>query len=166
MENTIITGLFSIAGTLLGYYLATSRHAFEKVYDRKLDCLAGFYKEVVNLEFILRHYATFTGAEHTPESIDKKRQELVEIENKLHKFQFSFWENEIILDDSTAVAINQFLTKYIEAFSKLLMSARAQKQNQDNTAYEFWDRSYELVFTDLKGIKDELKEDFRKVITS
>lgn len=166
MTDQVITGLLTIGGTLLGYNLALSRHTFERVYDRKLDCLAKFYKEVVNLEFILRRYVTFTGADHSPESIEKKRSELIEIENKLHKFQFAFWENEIILDDSTAVAVNQFLTKYIEVFSKLLTSARIQKENQNNIAHEYWDKSYDLVFKDLRGIKDALKEDFRKVIAS
>jgi len=168
MENSnniaIISGLFAISGIIVGYFIGAKKYAFEKLYEQRLMCIKDLYKQVVILEFILKKYINFIGAETTKESINKKIESLNEVKKSFQKFQHKFWQEEIILDESTADQINIFLSKYIEITSKLVVSNISQQQGAYKEQFDYWDESYKLASSDLVKIKDDLKAEFKKTL--
>ena len=164
MENSIITGFFSITGLVVGFYFANKKHTSQKIYDQKLILIVDLYKQIIRLEFALKEYVHFVGAEMAEGSISKKVEALNKIKMDFQKFQHKFWEIEIILDESTIELINDFLKKYIEIIVKLNSSNRQQQQGNSNSSFDNWDKSFELISSDLPEIKSKLKEEFRKTL--
>lgn len=164
MENSIITGFFSITGLVVGFYFANKKHTFQKIYDQKLILIVDLYKQIIRLEFALKEYVHFVGAEMAEESISKKVEALNKIKMDFQKFQHKFWEVEIILDESTIKLINDFLKKYIEITVKLSSSNRQQQQGNSNYSFDSWNKSFKLISSDLPEIKSKLKEEFRRTL--
>lgn len=157
-------GVIAIIGVVAGYYIAKDKYIFQKTYDRKLTLITDLYQQIVRLEFELKKYVHFVGAETSQESIDKKRESLNKIKADFQQFQHKFWEVEIILDESTIKQIESFLSKYIEITSKLSVSNISQQLGDLNQSFDGWDKSFELVSSDLAQIKNELKKEFRKTL--
>lgn len=72
--NFLMSGSVTIIGIVVGYYIGTKKYIFQKTYDQKLVCIIVLYKQIVNLEFILKEYIHFIGADTKKESIDKKNR--------------------------------------------------------------------------------------------
>ena len=157
-------GTSSIIGVVVGYFIAKDKYIFQKTYDKKLILVTDLYQQVVRLEFELKKYVHFTGAETNEESIDKKRESLNKLKADFQQFQHRFWEVEIILDDSTIQEIQKFLSKYIEITSKLGLSNRSQQLGDLDKSFDAWDKSFELVSSDLVQVKNDLKKEFRKIL--
>jgi len=151
-------------GLIGGYFLTRKRIAFEKIYERRLMCLKDLYKQIVNLEFIIKEYVHFVGADMKKEAIDERINSLRKIKDTFQKFQHKFWKEEIILNKNTTKVINNFLTKYIKITSKLTVSNIQQQQGDLKLSFDNWDKSFESVKKDLPQIKDELKKAFRKTL--
>lgn len=66
------SGIFAIIGIIIGYFIGAQKHVFEKTYDLKLICIKDLYKQIVELEFILKKYVHFIGADFTEDLINKK----------------------------------------------------------------------------------------------
>jgi len=164
----IIFGILPIIGTVIGlivgYFIARKRYAFEKIYEQKLMCLKDLYEQVVNLEFILKKYVHFIGADMKKEVMDERIKSLNEVKDNFQKFQHKFWREEILLDKKTVEIINNFLTKYIEITSKLTVSNIQHQQGDLKESFDNWDKSFGLVKSDLSEIKDRLKKEFRKTL--
>jgi len=162
--GSLLTGSISIIGVVVGYYIANKKHIFQRTYDQKLIYISDLYKQVVDLEFEIKKYVHFIGAETTQESISKKIESLNEIKENFQKFQHKFWEIEIMLDEGSVNEINKFLKKYIEITSKLTVSTVHQQLGDLNKSFDDWNKSFELVSSDLVEIKNELKKNFRRTI--
>ncbi|MEK7078307.1 MAG: hypothetical protein AAB911_01935 [Patescibacteria group bacterium] len=160
----LIRGSISIIGVVIGYFIAKDKYIFQKVYDQKLILITDLYQQIVRLEFELKEYVHFIGANMIQESINKKIESLNKIKTDFQQFQHKFWEIEIVLDDSTIGQIEEFLKKYIEITSKLSRSNIEQQLCARNEAFDSWDESFKLVSSDLVQIKDELKKEFRKTL--
>ena len=158
MDNSIITGFFSITGLVVGFYFARKKYMFEKIYEQKLMCIIDLYKQVVRLEFEIKRYVNDGG------DIYEKTDSLNRIKRDFQKFQHKFWEIEIILDESIIEKINKFRIKYIEITSKLSRSNNEQNHGARNESLDSWDESFELISSDLPEIKNNLKEEFRKTL--
>jgi len=122
------------------------------------------YKEVVRLEFALKKYVHFIGAETGQDSIERKIEELNNIKRDFQTFQHKFWEVEIILEDSSIEKINKFLQFYISITSKLSVSNISQQLRDNRQSFDNWDKSFQLVSTDLAKIKEELKNEFKQAL--
>lgn len=61
MENSIaiISGFFAILGIVIGHFIGAKKYAFEKIYDQKLVCIKYLYKQIVEIEFMLKKYIDF-----------------------------------------------------------------------------------------------------------
>jgi len=171
MENNIsviiewfMRGSIAIIGVVVGYFIAKDKYIFQKTYDRKLVLITDLYQQVVHLEFELKKYVHFIGAEMNKESIDKKRESLNKIKADFQQFQHKFWEVEIVFDDGTIKKIESFLSKYIEITSELSVSNISQQLGDSNQSFDGWDKSFKLVTFDLAQVKNELKKEFRKTL--
>ena len=171
MENNIsviiewlMRGSIAIIGVVVGYFIAKDKYIFQKTYDRKLDLITDLYQQIVRLEFELKKYVHFIGAETNQESVDKKVEALNKIKTDFQQFQHKFWEVEIILDESTIKKIESFLSQYIAITSKLSVANISQQLGDLNQSFDAWDKSFKLVFSDLLQVKNELKKEFRKTL--
>jgi len=162
--SLLVNGLFSLVGVWLGYFVTKNSHIFQRSYDRKSDLLIDLYKEVVKLEFALKKYVHFTGAETGQESSDKKTKELNNIKNNFNTFQHKFWEVEIILDDNIIGKINKFRDIYIDIISKLTTSNYSKQLQDHSQSFDYWEKSFELVRTSLAEIKESLKSEFKRAL--
>lgn len=159
--NLLINGSLALLGVVLGHFVTKYTHIFQKNYERKSDLVIDLYKEVVRLEFELKKYVHFTGAETGKDSVEKKINELNTIKNNFQSFQHKFWEVEIILEDSTIEKINKFLQTYITITSKLSVSHISQQLGDHRESFDKWDESFKEVSGDLVKIKEDLKKEFR-----
>ncbi|KKS34560.1 MAG: hypothetical protein UU96_C0002G0002 [Parcubacteria group bacterium GW2011_GWC2_42_13] len=164
MIDFLIKGSMPIVGVIVGYLIANKKYIFQKTYDQKLLCLIDLYKQIVRLEFVLKRYVHFIGAEMTKDSIDNKIETLNEIKKDFQKFQHGFWEMEIVLDDNTTDKIKKFLEKYIEITSKLTVSNINQQLGDLEQSNIKWNESFKLVSSDLIEIKDKIKIEFKKTL--
>src|SRR3989344_3856396 len=173
MENNVsviiewlMRGSIAIIGVVVGYFIAKDKYIFQKTYDRKLNLITDLYQQIVRLEFALKKYVHFEGAETGQDSIDKKRESLNKIKTDFQQFQHKFWEVEIILDESTIGKIQSFLNTYIAITSKLSVSNRIERSGHSDQSYVYkaQDKSFEMVSSDLAQIKNELKKEFRKTL--
>lgn len=164
----IIPGFLSLVGVMIGllgsYFIARKRYSFEKIYEQRLICLKDLYEQIVNLEFLIKKYVHFIGADMEKEMINERIKSLNEVKSSFQKFQHRFWREEIILDKNTIETVNNFLTKYIEITSKLTVSNIQHQQRDFKQSFDNWDKSFELVKSDLSQIKNELKKEFRKTL--
>ncbi len=171
MENNLsviidwlIRGSISIIGVFVGYFIAKDKYIFQKTYDRKLVLITDLYQQIVRLEFELKKYVHFIGADMKQESMSERMASLNKIKTDFQQFQHKFWEIEIILDEDTVSKIQAFLSKYIEITSKLSVSNISQQLGDFNKSFDDWDKSFQLVSSELVQIKDELKKEFRKTL--
>jgi len=86
------------------------------------------------------------------------------IKKDFQTFQHKFWEVEIILEDSSIEKINKFLQSYILITSKLSTSNISQQLRDHGQSFDNWDKSFQLVSTDLAKIKEELKNEFKSAL--
>ncbi len=169
MENNCTTiivdflmkGSISIIGVIVGYFIAKNKYVFEKTYDRKSILITELYTQIVQLEFELKKYIHFIGADMQADSLEEKIKSFNDLKNKFYEFQHKFWEVEIILDDSSVRKINIFLAKYIEIMAKLSRSHVSQQLRSHDKAFDSWDESFKLFKSDLVEIKSEIKKDFK-----
>ena len=167
MEITIsllINGSLALLGVVLGHFVTKHTHIFQRSYERKSNLIIDLYKEVVRLEFALKKYVHFTGAETGQDSIERKIEELNDIKRDFQTFQHKFWEVEIILEESSIEKINKFLQSYILITSKLSVSNISQQLRDHGQQFDNWDKSFQLVSTDLTKIKEELKNEFKSAL--
>ena len=157
----LMKGSISIIGVIIGYFIAKNKYVFQKTYDRKSLLITELYAQIVQLEFELKKYIHFIGADMQADILEEKIKSLNSVRTKFHRFQHKFWEVEIILEDSSIQKINIFLNKYIEIMSKLSRSNREQQSRSSDEAFDSWDESFKLFDSDLLEIKNELKEDFK-----
>ena len=162
----LMRGSIALIGAIVGYLIAKDKYIFQKTYDQKLILITDLYQQIVRLEFELKKYVHFIGAETGKDSMDKKKESLNKIKADFQRFQHKFWEVEIILDENTIKEIQSFLNKYIEITSKLSVSNMVQQSDHSNQSYVYdtWDKSFELVSSDLAQIKNGLKKEFRKTL--
>ena len=117
MDATItllINGSLGLLGVALGHFVTKHTYIFQRSYERKSDLIIDLYKEVVRLEFELKKYLHFIGADLSEESLEEKRKSLSKIKSDFQLFQHKFWEVEITLDDDVIKTIQEFLTKYTQ----------------------------------------------------
>lgn len=164
LTPVLVSLLGPVIGLICGYFLARKKYAFEKIYELRLICIKDLHEQVVNLEFILKKYIQFVGADMKKESTNERISSLKEVKDSFQKFQHKFWREEIILDESTAESINDFLKKYIEITAKLTVSNIQHQQDDYGQSFDNWNKSFDLVQNDLVKIKNELKEKFRKTL--
>lgn len=162
--NLLVNGFLALLGVVLGHFVTKYTHIFQRSYERKSDLIIELYKEVVRLEFALKKYVHFTGAETGQDSIQRKIEELNNIKKDFQTFQHKFWEVEIILEDSLIEKINKFLQSYISITSKLSVSNISQQLRDNEQSFDNWDKSFQLVSTDLAKIKEELKNEFKNAL--
>lgn len=162
--NVLLTSSVGMIGVIVGHFVAKHNHVFQKVYDRKSNLIIDLYKQVVRLEFAIKKYVYFTGAETGENSNNKKIEELNIIKGDFQCFQHKFWEVEIILEDSTVEKINKFLETYIAITAKLSVSQMNQQLRDFNRSFDKWNESFDSVSGDLAKIKEELKKEFRDVL--
>jgi len=162
--NLLINGSLALLGVVLGHFVTKHTHIFQRSYERKSDLIIDLYKEVVRLEFALKKYVHFIGAETGQDSIERKIEELNNIKRDFQTFQHKFWEVEIILEDSSIEKINKFLQFYISITSKLSVSNISQQLRDNRQSFDNWDKSFQLVSTDLAKIKEELKNEFKQAL--
>ena len=67
LNSGFITG---IIGVFVGYYVANKKYVFQKLYNKKLIHITNLYKQIVRLEFEIKRYAHFEGADP---KIDQKK---------------------------------------------------------------------------------------------
>ena len=167
MDTTIallINGSLGLLGVVVGHFVTKHTYIDQRSYERKSDLITDLYKEVVRLEFELKKYLHFIGADLSGESLEEKRKSLSKIKSDFQLFQHKFWEVEIILDDDVIKTIQEFLTKYIQITSKLSVSNLVQQQGDTNYSFEQWDESFKLATSDLVKIKEDLKEEFKRAL--
>jgi hypothetical protein len=162
--NLLVNGSLALLGVVLGHFVTKYTHIFQRSYERKSDLIIDLYKEVVRLEFALKKYVHFTGAETGQDSIERKIEELNNIKRDFQTFQHKFWEVEIILEDSSIEKINKFLQSYISITSKLSVSNISQQLRDHEQSFDNWDKSFQLVSTNLAKIKEELKNEFKNAL--
>ena len=88
--NLLINGSLTLFGVALGHYVTKHTHIFQRSYERKSDLIIDPYKEVVRLEFALKKYVHFTGAETGQDSIERKIEELNNIKKTSRLFSTNF----------------------------------------------------------------------------
>lgn len=164
IADYLMKGVISLIGVIIGYFIAQNKYIFQKTYDQKLILITELYTQIVRLEFELKKYIHFIGADMTEKSIDEKIKSLNKIKSDFQQFQHKFWEVEIILDDSSINEINTFLKKYIEITSKLSRSNIEQQLRVHDQAFDSWNESFKLASSDLVEIKNGLRKEFRKIL--
>ena len=167
MDTTIsllINGFLTLLGVVLGHFVTKYTYIFQRNYERKSDLVVDLYKEVIRLEFALKKYVHFTGAETGEGFKQRKIDELNHIKNNFQKFQYKFWEVEIILEENIVEKINHFLQTYIAITSKLTVSNISQQLSDHGQSFDKWNESFEAVSNDLVKVKEELKKDFKKAL--
>jgi len=157
-------GVIGLIGAIVGYYLAKDKYVFQKLYDRKLVLMADLYEQVVRLEFELKKYVHFVGAETSTDSPENKREALNKIKADFQKFQHKFWEVEIILDENVIKKIEEFLAQYIQITSKLSTANISQQIGDSGYSFDAWNQSFELVRSNLAKVKTELKQEFQNTL--
>jgi hypothetical protein len=162
--DSLMKGSIALVGAIVGYVIAKDKYIFQRMYDKKLELITDLYTQVVRLEFELKKYVHFTGAETTRESLPKKRDALNKILVDFQAFQHKFWEVEIVLEEKVVEKINNFLAKYIEITSKLSTANISQQVGDGQYAFSAWDKSFDLVRSDLSRVKDTLKYEFKKTL--
>lgn len=129
-----------------------------------MTILCDLYEQIVRLEFEVKRYAHFEGAEMGENSIPKKIASLNLINKNFQQFQHKFWEIEIILDDSTSKKIQEFLDLYIQITTKLSSSLMSQQLRSPKESFDSWNKSFEMISSSLVELKNELKENFKEVL--
>ena len=59
----LMKGSISIIGVVVGYLIAKNKYIFQKTYDQKMILITDLYKQIVSLEFELKKYMHFIGAD-------------------------------------------------------------------------------------------------------
>lgn len=173
MENNQISPIFIqssvtlvgiLLAALLAYYFSQKRYTYEKLFDRKLSCLEEIYGKIVSLEKDLKKYIFTIGAEMSRESLLKKREAISPIQTNFFELQEYFLKKEIILDQSSVLAVQSFVDTSIEILSKLQVSIISQHINDSKTSFDQWDSAFQIMKNKLSKAKEQLKKDFRKVV--
>lgn len=157
----LINGAVTIFGGVIGYFIANQNYASQRIYDKKLSLISELYEKIIQLEFEIKKYVHFEGADFNLGSIQEKIDLLKKLKENFQKFQHKFWEIEIFLDDEMSLKINEFLKLYIEITSKLGSSLRSQQQHNSQEAYNSWEESFNKIAIDLLKLKSDLKKDFK-----
>src|SRR3990167_475477 len=84
--NLLVNGSLALLSVVLGHFVTKHTHIFQRSYERKSDLIIDLYKEVVRLEFALKKYVHFTGAETGQDSIERKIEELNDIKRDFQTF--------------------------------------------------------------------------------
>lgn len=126
--------------------------------------ITDLYQQIVRLEFKLKKYVCFIGAEMQQEAINEKLVSLNKIKADFQQFQHKFWEIEIVLDKGTINKIQVFLNKYIEITSKLSVANINHQLGDFKQSFDEWNQSFSMVSSDLIQVKNELKKEFRKTL--
>jgi len=158
----LIISSITIIGVVVGYLFRKQEYASQKIYDRKFEYLLNFYRDINDLIFSVNEYVHFVGADMTKENRQEKIYSMNKIKKSFQQFQHTFWSGEVILDDSTAERINNFLNKYIEITSQLRVSHISQQLRDDETAFRKWDESFQSVNEELPKIKKQIKAEFKE----
>lgn len=168
MDPSLLQGIITILGILiaayLAYYFSQQRYTFEKFLDRKLNIIDEIYGKIISLENELKKYTLSTGAnaEINKELLQKKLEEIGEIENKFNDLRNSFWSKEISLDEDSVFAIQSFIDISMEMYSNLGASKISQDMGDNKTSFEQWYKAFQIMQKKLPEVKEQLKKDFRK----
>ncbi|MBA3047702.1 hypothetical protein KKC83_05230 [Patescibacteria group bacterium] len=74
IADYLMKGVISLIGVIIGYFIAQNKYIFQKTYDQKLILITELYTQIVRLEFELKKYIHFIGADMTEKSIDEKNK--------------------------------------------------------------------------------------------
>ncbi|MCK4744529.1 hypothetical protein KAS41_00500 [Candidatus Parcubacteria bacterium] len=160
--NTIIIGLLPIIGIFVGHRLSIKKYAFEKVYEQKLICLKELYKQIVNLEFMIKKYIN---SNDNPEKTAKeKMKSLDKFKSSFGEFKDKFREMEIMLEKDNVDKIEKFVDVCNETIFELTASIYKGQVGKDYQSEENWKSGFELIYPDLVKAKINLREEFRKTL--
>lgn len=161
-EIQIIINVLSILlAAYLSYYFTKQRYTYEKLYDRKLIYLEEIYGKIISLEKDLKKYIYTIGADMSKESLLKKQEKILPIQNKFFELQEFFWKKEIILNKSSVLVVQSFIDMSIKTLSKLKTSICSQSINDHKISYEQWNGAFQVMKDEFVKTKDQLKKDFR-----
>jgi hypothetical protein len=152
-----------IAGAL-AYYFSQKRYTFEKLHDRKLSYLEEIFGKIISLEKDLKKYVLTTGSMMQAKYLEDRKKELKPIQDKFFELQEYFWAKEIVLDQSSIEALQNFIDVSIEILSKLQVSNMSLSNGDHEVSSNLWDESYKKMQTKLVLAKQELRKDFKKII--
>ena len=162
----IIFGILPIIGTviglLVGYFVARKRYAFEKIYEQKLICLKDLYKQIVNLEFMIKRH--INSNDNSEKTANEKMESLNKFKSDFEEFQHKFREMEIMLEKDNIDKIEKFVDVCNETISKLTTSIFQGQVGKDYQSEENWKSGFELIYSDLAKAKINLKEEIRKTL--
>jgi len=167
LNPVLINSVVTLSGILLTYYFTKRRYSYEKLFDRKFGYLEEIYSKIISLEKDLKKYIFTIGADMKPESLSQKREEITLVQKKFFDLQDYFWKKEIILDQSSIVAIQSFIDISIRILSNLKVSIISQQLNDNKTANKQWQDGYRLIEDVKEGllnVKEKLKNDFKNTI--
>lgn len=159
---TSLPGVFIAA--VVAYYFSQRKYTFERLHDKKLNYLEEIYGKIISLEKDLKKYVYTTGSMNSTEILTNRKAELKPIQNKFFELQEYFWKKEILLNNSSIIAIQSFVDTSVEILSKLQVSNISLEIKDFNTSDNQWNDAYKTMKGKLDEAKTELKNDFRKVI--
>ena len=70
--NFLMNGSITIMAVIVGYFIAKNKYVFQKTYDQKSILITELYIQIVRLEFELKKYIHFIGADMSDKSIEEK----------------------------------------------------------------------------------------------
>lgn len=152
-----------IAATV-SYYFSQRRYSFEKIHDLRLGYVEEIYKTVVLLEDDLKKYVCTTGSMANQEMLEKRKQELKPIQDKVFELRSYFRQKEIFFDSVTATELQSFIDTSIQVLSKLQASNLSLSLGGQNTSSNQWNDAYETMEFKLTRAKISLKKEFRTSI--
>ena len=162
----IFFGILPIIGTVIGlfvgYLVARKRYAFEKIYEQKLICLKELYKQIVNLEFMIKKH--INSNDNLEKTANEKMESLNKFKSSFEEFQYKFREMEIMLEEDNVDEIEKLVDVYNKIIPRLTASIFQGQVDKDYQSDENWKSSFELIYSDLVKAKINLKKEFRKTL--
>jgi len=102
-----------------------------------------------------------------PESLSRKKEEIILVQDKFFELQDYFWKKEVILDQNSIVAIQSFIDISNQILGNLKASIVSQQLHDNNIANKQWHDGYRLIGDVKEGLsntKEKLKNDFKDTI--
>ncbi len=170
MKEIHIQIIISMASILLAaflsYYFSKRKYNYEKLFDKKLVYLEKIYSKVVSLEKDLNKYIITIGGSTQKSDFEEKKEEVEKLRKSFFDLQEFFWKKQIILEDSSVKAIQDFISLFIEKLGKLSSSLISESIGDNKVSREQWESVMNSVCIEdeFKIVKKRLEDDFRKTI--
>ncbi|KND51193.1 MAG: hypothetical protein ABA06_02695 [Parcubacteria bacterium C7867-001] len=165
LDPDIVKALASgLAAAVLTYFFAKRRYKFEKLYEKQLLHIEDVFEKVIDLEDSLRKYIATKGSMFGGDRLEEKKKEVQMLLNQLYALRSFFLKKEILFNQGSSEAIQNFIDASIRVLSNLVSSNFSEQLADGKISYDQWYKAYEISEDELKKAKEELRKNFREIL--